>query len=141
MKRRIFWSVSLVLLAIAVVAPLMASAQSKSLPTRENNEGQVRTSVTPQNLSKTADAWRFEVRFNTHVTPITQDMVAVASLSDGKGPGAKPTAWEGDPPGGHHRRGVLVFKPLNPMPATITLHIRQVGGVADRTFTWNLASP
>jgi hypothetical protein len=141
MKRRIFWSVSLALLAIAVAAPLMASAQSKPLPTRENNEGQVRTSVTPQNLSKTADAWRFEVRFNTHVTPITQDMVAVASLSDGKAPGEKPTAWEGDPPGGHHRKGVLVFKPMNPMPATITLHIRQVGGVADRIFTWNLASP
>ena len=27
--------------------------------------------MTPQSLSKTADAWRFEVRFNTHVTPIT----------------------------------------------------------------------
>jgi hypothetical protein len=141
MNRLIFWAVSLALLAVAVVAPLMASAQSKSLPMRENNEGQVRASVTPQNLSKTADAWRFEVRFNTHVTPITQDMVAVASLSDGKGVGEKPTAWEGDPPGGHHRRGVLVFKPMNPMPATITLHIRQVGGVPDRAFTWNLASP
>jgi hypothetical protein len=141
MNRRVFWFVSLALLAIAAVAPLMASAQSKSFPMRENNEGQVRASVTPQNLSKTADAWRFEVRFNTHVTPITQDMVAVASLSDGEGPGEKPTAWEGDPPGGHHRRGVLVFKPMNPMPATITLHIRQVGGIADRTFTWNLASP
>lgn len=141
MNRRVFWFVSLALLAIAAVAPLMASAQSKSFPMRENNEGQVRASVTPQNLSKTADAWRFEVRFNTHVTPITQDMLAVASLSDGEGPGEKPTAWEGDPPGGHHRRGVLVFKPMNPMPATITLHIRQVGGIADRTFTWNLASP
>jgi hypothetical protein len=80
MNRRIFWAVSLTLLAIAVFAPLMASAQSKSFPMRENNEGQVRASVTPQNLSKTADAWRFEVRFNTHVTPITQDMLAVASL-------------------------------------------------------------
>jgi len=27
------------------------------------------------------------------------------------------------------------------MPAAITLHIREVGGVADRAFTWNLANP
>ena len=134
-------AVSLVLFTIAVGASLTVSAQTKSLPMRESDEGQVRASVTPESLSKTADAWRFEVRFNTHVTPITQDMVAVASLSDGKGAGEKPTAWEGDPPGGHHRKGVLVFKPIEPMPATITLHIREVGGVADRSFTWNLANP
>lgn len=95
-------------------------------------------SVTPQDLSKTADAWRFAVQFNTHVTPITQDLVAVASLGDSKGASEQPTAWEGDPPGGHHRRGVLIFKPITPVPATITLHIRQVGGVADRAFTWSL---
>jgi hypothetical protein len=141
MKRRIFWSACLVLFAVAVTAPLVASAQTKSLPMKENDEGQVRASVTPQDLSKTADAWRFEVRFNRHVTPISQDMVAVTSLSDGTGAGERPTAWEGDPPGGHHRRGVLVFKPISPRPATITLHIREVGGIADRSFTWNLASP
>ena len=141
MKRRIFLSVNLLVVAIAVAAPLTASAQTKPLPMRENSEGQVRASVTPQNLSKTADAWRFEVRFNTHATPITQDMVAVATLTDDKGASEQPTAWEGDPPGGHHRRGVLVFKPIDSMPVTITLHIREVGGVADRAFTWNLASP
>jgi len=141
MKSRIFRPVSLVLFTIAVGMSFAATAQTVSLPTKENNEGQVRVSVTPQSLSKTADAWRFEVRFNTHVTPITQDIASVASLSDGKGAGEKPTAWEGDPPGGHHRSGLLVFKPLDQMPTTITLHIREVGGVADRTFSWNLANP
>ncbi len=141
MKQRHFRSLSLVLLAIAVGAPLTASAQAKSLPTKENTGGQVMVSVTPQDLSTTADTWRFAVQFNTHVSPITQDLVAVTSLSNGKGAGEHPTAWEGDPPGGHHRHGVLVFKPIKPMPTAITLDIRQVGGVADRTFTWNLASP
>lgn len=139
MSHRTVWPMRLILFAIAVGVPLLASAQS--LPVRENNEGQVMVSVTPQNLSTTADNWRFEVRFNTHVTPITQDLVEVASLGDGKGVGEKPTAWQGDPPGGHHRKGVLVFKPIEPMPTTITLHIREVGGIADRSFTWNLASP
>lgn len=141
MKHRFLQFLSFILLAIAVSASLTASAQTKSFPVRESNEGQVRVSVTPESLSKTADTWRFAVQFSTHVTPITQDMLAVTSLSDGKGAGEKPTAWEGDPPGGHHRRGVLVFKRIDPMPAAITLDIQQVGGIADRSFTWNLANP
>jgi hypothetical protein len=141
MKHRFFRSAALVLLAIAIGAPLLLPAQSEPLPMKENKEGPVRVSVTPQSVSKSGDAWRFAVQFNTHVTPITQDMVAVASLTGNKDAGQAPTAWEGDPPGGHHRRGVLVFKPIDPMPATITLHIREVGGIADRAFTWKLASP
>jgi hypothetical protein len=141
MKHRLFRSLSVVLFAIAVGAPLTVPALAAPLSMKENNEGTVMVSVTPQNLSKTADAWRFAVQFNTHMTPITQDMVAVTSLSAGKDAGEQPLAWQGDPPGGHHRRGVLVFKPIQPMPATITLHIREVGGIADRAFTWNLLGP
>lgn len=141
MKRRYLWSIPPTLIAAAFAVPLLLPAHGKALPAQENKEGPVHVLVTPQDLSKSADAWRFAVQFNTHVMPITQDMVAVSSLSDGKGAGEKATAWEGDPPGGHHRRGVLVFKPLKPTPATITLHIREVGGVADRTFTWSLANP
>ncbi len=141
MKRGYFWAIPLVLIATAVAAPLPLPAHGKALSMQENTEGPVRVAVTPQDLSKSADDWRFAVQFNTHIMPITQDMLAVSSLSDGKTAGEKPAAWEGDPPGGHHRRGVLVFKPIEPMPATVTLHIREVGGVADRAFTWNLQNP
>ncbi len=138
MKRRYFWSFPLVLLGAAAAAPLLLQAQNGPFATRVSDDGNVKVAVTPQGLSKAADAWRFAVQFNTHVTPISEDMMAVASL-DGNATAEKPTAWEGDGPGGHHRKGVLVFKPLDPMPAAVTLHIRQVGGIADRAFTWNLA--
>ena len=141
MKIHIIRSVTPVLFAIAFAMSFAASAQTLSLPTKESREGPVRVSVTPQSLSKAADAWRFEVRLNTHVMEITEDMVAAATLSDGKNAVERPTAWEGDAPGGHHRKGVLVFKRLDRMPETITLHIREVGGIADRSFTWNLANP
>jgi hypothetical protein len=136
MKHRYLWAAAFVLIAGATAARLTLPARSAPLPAKENNQGTVMVSVTPQDFSKSAASWRFEVRFNTHVTPITQDMMKVASLSDGTGAGEPPTAWNGDPPGGHHRRGVLVFKPIEPMPAALMLHIREVGSVADRTFTW-----
>jgi len=141
MKRGYIWSIPLALIAVAVAAPLLLPAHGKDLPAMENKQGPVRVAVTPQTLSQSANAWRFTVQFNSHVMEIAEDMVAVSSLSAGKADVERPTAWEGDPPGGHHRKGVLVFKPIIPMPATITLHIREVGGVADRAFTWKLSKP
>lgn len=95
-------------------------------------------SVTPTALPN-AGNWQFAVRLNTHVAPITQDLAAVSVLSDGKGYEEKPIAWQGDPPGGHHRKGVLLFKPISPRPQSITLKIRQIGSVPERTFTWSLS--
>lgn len=139
MKQRFFGFLNSALLAAAISIPLAAPASAETLPPKEVDGGNVMVSVSPQDLSNGAKAWRFAVQFNTHVSPIVQDLVAVSSLTSGDGAGEPPIAWEGDPPGGHHRRGVLVFKPIEPMPKTITLDIRTVGGVADRTFTWNLA--
>ncbi len=138
MKRHVLMAIALAPIAAALAGSPLASAQTLTLEAQKNDEGAVSVSVTPQDVSKSAGAWRFAVQFNTHVTPISQDMVAVASLTDEKGAEEQPSAWEGDPPGGHHRHGVIVFQPINPTPSTLTLHIREVGGVADRTFTWNL---
>ena len=117
------------------------AAQPTSLPSRENDEGNVMVTVTPLGLSKTGDTWRFEVQLNTHVAPLTEDMAAVATLSGDRGHDERPLAWKGDPPGGHHRKGILVFKPISPMPRSVTVHIRQVGGVPERSFTWTVAGP
>lgn len=125
------------LLAIAFAWSLATPTGAQSWPSKENDEGQVVVAVTPVDVSSTADAWRFDVTLSTHVAPITQDLATVATLGDDSGQDEKPSAWQGDPPGGHHRKGVLVFKPINPMPQTITLTIRDVGGVAERRFTWS----
>lgn len=49
-----------------------------------------------------------------------------------------PTAWDGDAPGGHHRKGVLRFgnPPLD--AKTITLEIVGIGGEAMLSFRWEL---
>lgn len=120
------------------VLPLVAPAQAGTLPSRENNAGMVMVTATPLDVSPSAKEWRFSVRLNTHVSPLTQDLATVSTLSGNKGTAEAPTAWQGDPPGGHHRRGVLVFRAISPMPGSITLTIRQVGSVAERSFTWKL---
>ena len=66
------------------------------------------------------------------------DLARAAQLVDARGKPQGPLAWEGDPPGGHHRRGVLRFRPPAGNPATVELRILDVGGVAVRTFRWSL---
>jgi hypothetical protein len=137
MNYRRYLHPGLALVAIGVSVPLALAAQT--LPSREDNQGQVTVTVTPLTNSN-AEGWRFDVQLNTHVAPLTQDMTAVSVLSDGRDHDEKPLSWQGDPPGGHHRKGVLTFKPFSSAPETLTLKIRQVGSVPERTFTWKLGA-
>lgn len=131
----------LVLAALVAALPLFASAQTMPLAKQVNDEGQVVVAVTPLDLSAGASTWRFEVQLTTHVAPLDQDLVQVAVLSDANGHDEPPLAWDGDMPGGHHRKGILSFKPIIPLPDSVTLKIHQVGPVPERSFTWKLAQP
>ncbi len=84
--------------------------------------------------------WRFEVRLDTHSVALDQDLAASAVLVAGDGREVRAEEWDGDPPGGHHRSGVLVFAAPVPGPQAVTLKIRGVG-VAERTFTWPRPAP
>ena len=57
---------------------------------------------------------------------------------DDKGNTYQSTMWEGSGPGGHHREGILVFNEINPTPAYIELKIKNVGGVPERLFKWDI---
>ena len=45
---------------------------------------------------------------------------------------------DGDPPGGHHRKGVLRFAPIAPVPDAVELRLQRPGESAPRSFTWTL---
>ncbi|MDE2361155.1 MAG: hypothetical protein KGM42_00645 [Hyphomicrobiales bacterium] len=124
-------------LAAALVVGSAARAQDHALASRQDNQGQLMVSVTPV-ITPGAATWRFDMQFNTHVSPITQNIAADSVLSDDKGHEEAPTAWQGDPSGGHHRKGALLFKAFSPAPASITLKVRKVGSIPERTFTWKL---
>lgn len=49
-----------------------------------------------------------------------------------------PLRWDGPPPGGHHWNGTLTFPQIVPRPNAIKIIVRDVGGIATRTFDWIL---
>ncbi len=115
-------------------APQQQASQN-SLETKTDDQGQVTIRVTPQTLSGTQ--WKFDVVLDTHSVDLGYDLMQIAELIDDKGNAYKPLAWEGSESGGHHREGVLQFEAINPIPSYVELKIKNVGGVAERSFKWN----
>jgi len=109
-----------------------------SFETKESNDGPVSVAVTPKGLEEGLATWDFDITLNTHSEELSEDLVAVSELVDNQGKSYKPTSWEGAPPGGHHRQGILKFNPISPKPKSLELNIKNVGGIPERNFKWDL---
>ena len=106
------------------------------LPPQTSSQSGVTVKVTPRGLAGTD--WQFEVVFDTHSQELNDDLPKAAVLvADGGAPSA-PTGWEGDAPGGHHRKGVLRFKPAAVSPASVELRLQRPAESAPRVFRWKL---
>jgi hypothetical protein len=126
-------------LALALFGPATTMAQPatpKALAAQTSRGGGVTVSVTPKDVAADAQRWQFEVVFDTHTVDLNHDVVKSAELIDAAGGRHAPLAWDGDPPGGHHRKGVLSFKPLGSVDE-VRLQIREVG-MPERVFRWSL---
>ena len=128
---------STLLLSIVITALAASGGMAAStLPTQTSSQSGVTVKVTPRNLA--ASPWEFDVVFDTHSQELTDDLGKAAVLvSDGRA-SHSPLKWQGDPPGGHHRQGVLQFKSVSPLPASIELQIKRSGETAPRSFRWQL---
>jgi len=126
----------LAMICVAALAPLPAHAAD--LSPRTSNAGGVGVSVTPKLVAAEAPAWEFGVTLNTHSQDLSDDLVKNSVLVDSKGARHAPVAWEGSPPGGHHRSGVLRFKGLGAQADAIELQIRRPNEAAPRSFRWKL---
>lgn len=118
---------------------------STSAATRTSDAGQVTVSVTWEGL---AAGPVFTVAMNTHAVDLDgYDLRQLAVLRTDKGQDVRPIGWDA-PKGGHHRQGALTFPAKaadgSPLIASNTrsveLVIRDVAGVPERTFQWNLPS-
>jgi hypothetical protein len=129
-------AIRLLLSAFATLLAAGGATEAANLPSQSTSQAGVTVRATPRNLS--GGAWEFEVVFDTHSQDLKDDLVKSAKLVGDGGASYAPTAWQGDPPGGHHREGVLRFKPIAPQPQAIELRIQRAGEPAVRSFRWRL---
>lgn len=125
---------------LALTLLLSTAALALAYDMQASNDNGVRVTVTPKTLAQNQTA-EFEVSLNTHSVELSQDLTAVAELRDDQGRTYTPSRWDGAPPGGHHRRGTLIFPALKGPVRSVTLIIRDVAKVPERTFNWKVVRP
>lgn len=118
------------------------TALAADLALQSSEDGGVTIAVKPLEVSAKATTWSFQVTLSTHSQDLSDDLARTAFIVDRAGKrNLVPTAWEGDTPGGHHRKGVLSFKALTPLPKAIELRVQRAGEKAPRMFRWDLDCP
>jgi hypothetical protein len=129
------------LFGLLVAATLLlnnAPAPAAELNARSSSASGVTVKVTPKDVSPQAAVWTFAVVLDTHSQDLRDDLARNAALVDARGVRHTPLAWEGAPPGGHHRAGVLRFKGLGAQAGALELQIQRAGEQAPRVFRWTL---
>lgn len=107
--------------------------------TQINDKAMVTVAVTPLNLNdKSAATLDFKIALNTHSVDLGYDLTTIATLSSDTGEKVQPIKWDGPAGGGHHREGALSFPQLKQRGQTLTLTLRGIADVPERTFTWKV---
>lgn len=114
------------------------TANQTEWETKIDEQEPVLIKVTPLQLGAGQDSWKFEIDFTTHSIDLDIDVAKVTTLINDKGNSFQPISWEGPGPGGHHISGTLMFKAITPVPKFIELKIKDVGGVFERSFRWDI---
>jgi hypothetical protein len=129
------------LVGVALAACLVAipiGATAKEFLHQSNQGLGVTVQARPIDIGPGAKSWAFEIVLDTHSQDLADDLTRGAVLIGANGKPQAPVAWEGAAPGGHHRKGLLRFAPISPMPAVLELRIQRPGEPAPRTFRWEM---
>ncbi len=123
------------------VQPTPAQLAKPAIPpgdlTRSNEGGSVTIKVKPLNLGSGGATLEFDVVMDTHSVELNFDLKQLAVLKTDTGVEIKPSAYQVG--SGHHVESKLSF-PSDKIGGAkmLTLILKNVSGVAERTFTWNL---
>jgi hypothetical protein len=119
----------------AILISTGAPAAAQKLSAQSSTAAGVTVKATPRTLS--GATWEFEIVFDSHTQELKDDLPKSASLVAG-GKTLAPAAWQGDPPGGHHREGTLRFNAIAPRPESVELQIQRPGEPRPRSLRWQL---
>jgi hypothetical protein len=109
--RRAHLNLLLALLAAVVVAAAPWTASGSELGQQSSRAGGVTVTAEPVDLSVSATTWTFEIVQETHSAELTDDLQRTATLGVPGSAAQSASAGEGEPPGGHHRKGMRRFAP------------------------------
>jgi hypothetical protein len=129
------------ILAIFLVSVSLGSGEgftaSTNHTTRTDSGGGVTIKVTFVD-SKTTNDLRFQVVLDTHSVNLdSYDLKAISVLRDDAGNTYASTAVE-NKGSGHHREAIVSFAKIAAGTKRIELVIKDVAGVKERIFRWNL---
>jgi hypothetical protein len=124
----------IVIIVVIVGLALFFTRQywNPAFKTETDKSGEVTVKVVPQFEEGIA----FQISMTAHAGELSTDMMRAAVFEDEDGTVHLPTAWEGDPPGGHHREGILRFGTFTPMPKKVDFTLLDIGSVKERKFSW-----
>ncbi len=109
-----------------------------AFPPQVSDAGRVVVEVTPLDLGDAEDTLHFQVAMNTHSVELDYDLTQLALLRTDQGVEVRPILWDGGR-GGHHVYGVLFFPAVDLSNARwVEVIIRDVAGVPERRFRWEL---
>jgi len=132
-KKPIYTVIVVMLLILSVILILYSfSITSSGEDTKESGftlmtkeAGDVTVSVLPIG---SGSQFNFQMELDTHFIELSYKLEDQSYLVSDVGEVIKPLRWEGDPPVGHHRKGVLIFPAFNSTPKGVTLYIEGVEG-------------
>jgi hypothetical protein len=118
-----------------IVGTLGGMPEAQEALTRRDAQGPVTVVVTLMSLPRPGTPIRAKVVFDTHSVALDGVVFEQAvAIRTPDGAEVLPTAVEQAGGSGHHREAVLVFPP---QLGSVRIVVRNVGGVAERTFFWD----
>lgn len=140
--KKIIIALSVVLILITFLVITKSKAMDtipndavEDLPALTNEQAGITFDIKPLDFDF-AQPVKFEIKITTHTGSLDFDLTKISTLEDSEGNQHQPVQWQGSPPGGHHRSGILIFPSLKEKSRSIYLTIQDIS--SPRIFEWNL---
>ncbi|HSC71612.1 MAG TPA: hypothetical protein VLH58_09680 [Candidatus Methylomirabilis sp.] len=134
---RRFFRTSVAGALVTLLVPGLVAAQGGV--SKRDSQGPVAVTVTLIEVPATGGPVKVKVSLDTHSVALDgikfDDVVAMGGPDGGA---IAPTAVEQAKGAGHHRQAVLAFPPLPAGAREVRITVKNVGGVGERHFKWEL---